>query len=294
MTNITRARNPADSPTKTCTEADCDRPLRARGLCSTHYNKLVLTQRHKTHDVPCIVCGITVTKMSGGGRKLGNVCSNHCRRILTFGERCELPDDHWARWYGKTSAVYIKRCTTCPNAFASRSNEATRCEHCKTTRRTARFTVGQCHDCGTWFTAETNGSHINYCSTRCLRRVHKRARRAREHHAPGSFRYVEIMRLYMLGNQRCAYCDELFTGLPEPEHVVPLSRGGRNDLGNLLPACRPCNIDKGDATPVEWNARRIAAGLPPIRTNFPVTDSRFKHLVPAQPSRPRWAARPAA
>lgn len=32
-------RNRADSPTKVCTEDGCVNPLRARGLCSTHYNK---------------------------------------------------------------------------------------------------------------------------------------------------------------------------------------------------------------------------------------------------------------
>jgi 5-methylcytosine-specific restriction endonuclease McrA len=51
----------------------------------------------------------------------------------------------------------------------------------------------------------------------------------------------------------CAYC-----GL-EPwrhvDHVVPLSRGGRHTIGNVLPACEQCNMSKGPKLLIEW--RRI-------------------------------------
>jgi len=30
------------------------------------------------------------------------------------------------------------------------------------------------------------------------------------------------------------------------DHVIPLSRGGSNDLSNLRPACYKCNLEKGD------------------------------------------------
>lgn len=42
---------------------------------------------------------------------------------------------------------------------------------------------------------------------------------------------------------RCVYC-----GAVEDltlDHVVPLSRGGANDVSNLTTACRPCNSSKG-------------------------------------------------
>lgn len=53
---------------------------------------------------------------------------------------------------------------------------------------------------------------------------------------------------------RCAYCSQL-----RPltvDHVIPLSRGGRHTIGNVLPACRPCNSAKQDKLLVEWRARR--------------------------------------
>jgi 5-methylcytosine-specific restriction endonuclease McrA len=52
----------------------------------------------------------------------------------------------------------------------------------------------------------------------------------------------------------CAYCG--CTGQPlEMDHVVPVSRGGQNTIGNILPACLPCNRSKWAHTLVEW--RRV-------------------------------------
>jgi len=49
---------------------------------------------------------------------------------------------------------------------------------------------------------------------------------------------------------RCAYCGRKGDGLT-PDHVTPLSRGGDNALGNIVPACGPCNLSKGARTPEE-------------------------------------------
>jgi 5-methylcytosine-specific restriction endonuclease McrA len=47
----------------------------------------------------------------------------------------------------------------------------------------------------------------------------------------------------------CAYC--LQPVALEVEHVLPISRGGRNDEDNLVAACRTCNARKGSRTPLE-------------------------------------------
>ena len=49
----------------------------------------------------------------------------------------------------------------------------------------------------------------------------------------------------------CAYCGER-GGALECDHVVPFSRGGTEDLDNLVTSCRPCNRAKRDKTPGEW------------------------------------------
>lgn len=36
------------------------------------------------------------------------------------------------------------------------------------------------------------------------------------------------------------------------DHLIPLSRGGTDDLENLVWSCEPCNLGKGAKTPGEW------------------------------------------
>ena len=58
-------------------------------------------------------------------------------------------------------------------------------------------------------------------------------------------------------NNCCAYCGEA-----KPlamDHIVPVTRGGRHAIGNLLPACRSCNSRKRTRLIVEWRAGRKAA-----------------------------------
>lgn len=57
----------------------------------------------------------------------------------------------------------------------------------------------------------------------------------------------------------CVYCGGV---AHTRDHVIPLSRGGTNAPDNLVPACRPCNGEKGSLLVDEWKAKRLAAGLP--------------------------------
>lgn len=50
----------------------------------------------------------------------------------------------------------------------------------------------------------------------------------------------------------CAYCG--FVGTYRElnrEHIIPVSRGGKNVWTNVVTACKPCNSRKGNATPEE-------------------------------------------
>ncbi len=55
-------------------------------------------------------------------------------------------------------------------------------------------------------------------------------------------------------NFTCVYC-----GKTEPimhvDHVFPKSRGGTDELSNLVCACGHCNTSKRDKTPEEWVIR---------------------------------------
>lgn len=51
----------------------------------------------------------------------------------------------------------------------------------------------------------------------------------------------------------CAYCRAAVSmESGHVDHVIPRSRGGSDELGNLTAACAPCNLSKGARTPSEW------------------------------------------
>lgn len=53
---------------------------------------------------------------------------------------------------------------------------------------------------------------------------------------------------------RCAYCGT--AGPLTQDHVVPIVRGGRHSIGNLLPACGSCNSSKNARLLIEWGRYR--------------------------------------
>ena len=60
----------------------------------------------------------------------------------------------------------------------------------------------------------------------------------------------EIEKLY---KSDCFYC-----GTSENitlDHVIPLSRGGKHSVGNIVPACGRCNSSKGSKTIIEWRSK---------------------------------------
>jgi 5-methylcytosine-specific restriction endonuclease McrA len=63
----------------------------------------------------------------------------------------------------------------------------------------------------------------------------------------------------------CAYCGVV--GPLAVEHVVPIIRGGRHALGNILPVCKSCNSSKGPRLLSEWRyytRRRPVAERPSV------------------------------
>ena len=255
----------------TCTEPHCDEPTRAHGLCSKHYMKTRTRSADKPVIVPCAYCGATLTRWGGGYKaKLGHFCDEACKSRYMYGWSEELPVEHWARMYGAT------------------------CEWTAPKEEAPAFQCGTCYDCGALIVEPTGQTPSVYCSSRCQGRVHKRRRRAREFNATGEYRYSEIMRLYQQQGRVCAYCQQPVIGLPDPEHVLPLSRGGRNDTSNLVAACRACNADKNDLTLSEWAIDRARRDLPAVRTVFDPNDPTYWHLVMREPTCPAWRDQEAA
>lgn len=57
--------------------------------------------------------------------------------------------------------------------------------------------------------------------------------------------------VFVRDNNTCQYCGKEDLKRPELEHVVPKSKGGKNNFENCVTACKECNRAKGDRTPAE-------------------------------------------
>ena len=78
-------------------------------------------------------------------------------------------------------------------------------------------------------------------------RIKRRALKLQNH----SFQYSskELTSHLQHFNNCCAYCGAIATSI---DHVIPISKGGADVLGNLLPCCRPCNSSKGCKDVEQW------------------------------------------
>jgi len=89
-------------------------------------------------------------------------------------------------------------------------------------------------------------------------RVHAEGRRrARKKNNGGSHTYEEWIARCEAFKWRCVYCQA--EGEMTRDHDMPVSRGGRDSINNIVPACRTCNSSKGTRTGAEFLSRFLRA-----------------------------------
>lgn len=54
----------------------------------------------------------------------------------------------------------------------------------------------------------------------------------------------------------CAYCRAADDNALQKDCILPISRGGRYTLANVVPACRSCNASKCNLEVVTWMRRK--------------------------------------
>lgn len=72
--------------------------------------------------------------------------------------------------------------------------------------------------------------------------------------------FVSIKEVKKLKDSPCFTCGE--KGSIEIDHIIALTRGGVNGIGNYMALCETCNASKYNKTFMEWRLYRIKVGDP--------------------------------
>lgn len=102
---------------------------------------------------------------------------------------------------------------------------------------------------------ELNARHRAYRRThrgRMMHRVHQSTRRARKLENLGTYTAEDLQWQHKNQRGRCYYCKIKLGKKYHADHVIPLSRGGSNDISNIVVTCVTCNLRKSNKLPHEW------------------------------------------
>lgn len=80
-------------------------------------------------------------------------------------------------------------------------------------------------------------------------------------------------RIYKRDNYQCVYCGS--NKSLTLDHVVPKSRGGKNEWTNLVTSCFKCNLKKSNRTPEEAKMQMRHKPFAPTLVNENVTVSKI-------------------
>ncbi len=155
-----------------------------------------------------------------------------------------------------------RTCAHCGKAFTAKSRDRIYCYDgwCRQAAYHARRKTGaarlvgehevSCDECNTLFTAKYPSAR--WCSKLCANRYWGRMR-ARQRRVRTEANYTDL-EVFERDGWRCHICGDLIDWTAPRtsplgatiDHIVPLSKGGADDLGNVAAAHHQCNIAKGN------------------------------------------------
>ena len=90
-------------------------------------------------------------------------------------------------------------------------------------------------------------------------RNYARKRRALELEADGDFTDAEFAALKEATGNVCLCCGA--SGDLAADHVIPITKGGPNDIANIQPLCKSCNSTKGNRSSADYRSAETIAYL---------------------------------
>lgn len=267
-----------------CSVDGCNEPIRSRRLCRKHYKRALYAaakqaeppkrgscavcmseyikrrasmkycsvsceraaaavreraKRSEGRKWSCDYCGADISDKRSDARYCSDYCSNRVdyqenkARISAYGrEYAKRNKDKITEWrrsyYERNKDKILAR---------QRAWITANLEHHKAYQR----------EYGKHWSAKNRHKNIVY--------VNNRRKRIRENRDSLKISIRDWERTLRRYGHCCAYCGDKPERL-QMEHVIPLARGGRHAIGNVVPACQPCNRSKSDHLLVEWRFGR--------------------------------------
>lgn len=265
-----------------CDHDGCGEPIRARRLCNRHYHQWAYAVRkaaEKPNVNSCVACGITFVPT----RRDTRYCTIQCReqaRIKRKRERRSVGRVTRCLWCQADIAgmrADAKYCSTgCAKRWYYEHNGAEILERSRlwiAENRERKSEAGRQYrtrNRGLVYARQRRWQQANlsrhrsyaaaYGSRWKAANKHKvvayfHNRRERIRNNPGSIGVSPRDWERMLRRYRgCAYCHTSTVPL-QMEHVIPVARGGRHAIGNVVPACAKCNQQKNGSLLIEWRYR---------------------------------------
>lgn len=180
-------------------------------------------------DRKCLYCGVDISSM----RKTAKYCSRYHKTLAGSQRHTANNPGYYSRYYARRKKHREENKTE----YNSKAREYQR-ERRKNPEVRAKSAQ--------WW-AENPEKH----------RIYQANRRSRKLNNPGSVGVSERdwLRLVNRYQSCCAYCGRKPDSI-ELDHVIPLSKGGRHAIGNVLPACTSCNRSKNARLLADWRFRR--------------------------------------
>lgn len=184
----------------------------------------------------CVICGKEIT---GAGNRLKKFCSYECQY------------EHI-----KNTRIKYRVCKVCGKEFKVSKHYMYLCsDECKQKQSEINYFKSiqnpELKEKRRKYAAEFYHTEIGYI---------KNLQRRIKSEAKSDIEFNDLYNLYKKNNT-CYYCGkELqdFTKQKTIDHKIPISRGGTNDINNLVVCCHSCNSGKCDKTDIEYfNYRRL-------------------------------------
>jgi len=181
-------------------------------------------------------------------------CGKQFRGFKSKINKQRFCDKDCRKSYFEANHQIIINCESCGNDFvdyASRGEGRKNCSlECRIKHANGK---NNCKECGKEFSYKKSEHGGIYCSNLCYHES-----RSKFYYGANGGWFTEAQfeeKLKLFGNKRYLCKTDLADHIIHREHRIPKSRGGRNWISNIAPACSDCNLKKATMTEKEFREK---------------------------------------